>query len=49
MEKTKYLEPKFAITLFPLLKFLMIKFKNGMNSDPGSIYSYSLKGGTNNN
>ena len=49
MEKTKYLEPKFALSLFPLFKFLVGKYKNSIISDPASIYSYSMKGGTNNN
>ena len=28
MEKGKYLDPKFALTLFPLMKFLMSKYKH---------------------
>ena len=46
MEKSKYLEPKFALTLFPLMKFTMAKYKNTLNSGTASMFSYSNKGGT---
>ena len=41
MEKGKYLEPKYAMTLFPLMKFLFEKYAKNTSSGSQSIFSYS--------
>ena len=46
MEKQKYLEPKFAISLYPLIKFLKNKYGLHSNSTTTiSFYSQSQRGG----
>jgi hypothetical protein len=42
MEKNKHLEPKFSMTLYPLLKFLKAKYINEFKEDDdgkSSIFS----------
>jgi hypothetical protein len=46
MEKQKYLDPKFALSLYPLMKFLKLKYGFAGSSAGNSLRSMSQIGGT---